>query len=121
VTVPDGALPDDAPALPAPDGDAGSASGDDADVGVPETAVPPGETPAARCRHCGRPFPDEAGWALHVGEVHPDALDAAEREAYEAADAAERDDLFVYHMKVVVALGLLYSVAVLGYMVLATL
>jgi hypothetical protein len=115
VTVPDPALPDgtNAPASPA--------SNRDPSVDVPETAVPPGETPAARCRHCGRPFPDEEAWALHVGEVHPDALDDAERDAYETADAAERDELFVYHMKVVVALGLLYSVAVLGYMVLATL
>jgi hypothetical protein len=115
VTVPDRALPGDVTAPPEPDGDV------DAAAAVPETAVPPGETPAARCRHCGRPFPDEEGWALHVGEVHPEAVDAAEREAYEAADAAERDELFVYHMKVVVALGLLYSVGVLGYMVLATL
>jgi hypothetical protein len=74
--------------------------------------------PAARCRHCDRPFRSEDAWALHVGEVHPGALSDAEREAHEAADESEREALFVYHMKVVVALGLLYSTLVLGYMVL---
>jgi hypothetical protein len=113
VTVPDPALPGE------PTAGRGAAADPAADV--PETNVPPGETPAARCRHCGRPFPDEEGWALHVGEVHPNALDDRERAAHEAADEAERDELFVYHMKVVVALGLLYSVATLGYMVLASL
>ena len=75
-------------------------------------------SPAARCRHCDRPFRSESAWALHLGEVHPDALSPDERKAYEAADADERDELFVYHMKVVVALGLLYAGFVLVYMVL---
>lgn len=65
----------------------------------PEFDVPADRTPAARCGYCGRPFHDERARDLHVGEVHAEACTAAERDAYEAARDAERDDLFYFHLR----------------------
>ena len=87
------------------------------DTGDVPTSVPVGETPAARCRYCGRPFRTERLRDLHVGEVHAEEATDAEREAYEEADEAELDELFFYHIKVVVLIGLLFSAFVLGYTV----
>lgn len=83
----------------------------------PTFDVPEGETPAATCRHCGRPFRSERALALHLDDVHPGALDATEAAAVEKATELERDELFYYHAKVVGALGALYSVTVIVYMV----
>jgi hypothetical protein len=82
-----------------------------------ETEVRPGEAVAAECRYCGRPFATERKRDLHVGEVHDADCTDEERAAYEAASEAERDELFYFHLKVVAALGVLYSAVVLVYMV----
>ncbi|WP_336036606.1 DUF7410 domain-containing protein [Halobacterium yunchengense] len=82
-----------------------------------ETVVRDGEDPVAVCPHCGRPFADSEARDLHVGDVHAADCTAAEREAYEDARAAERDDLFYFHLRVVAALAVLYTVTVLLYMV----
>lgn len=82
-----------------------------------ETTVPDGDTPAGRCPHCDRPFPDETALRLHVGEVHDADAGEDEAAAYEAAREAERDDLFFFHLRVVIYLGLLYSFGVVLYMV----
>lgn len=66
------------------------------------------------CPRCGRPFRRERQRDLHLGEAHDD-LTEEEQAAYEAADEAESDDLFFFHMKVVVGLGVLYSSTVLLY------
>ena len=79
------------------------------DSPAPETEVPAGEEPAGRCPHCDRPFREAALLDLHVGEAHPDAASAAEREAYATAREDERDALFLYQLKVTVVLGLTYS------------
>ena len=84
-------------------------------TGVP-TSVPPGEQPAGRCDRCGRPFVEERALALHRGEVH-DSLTDDERAAYEAARDEEADDLFFFHIRVVVALGVMYAMGVVLYMV----
>lgn len=76
-------------------------------VAAVETAVPP-DRPAERCPHCGRPFPTERLRALHVGVAHPASCTEAERDAYEAAVTDEDDDLFVYHLKVVAAVTVLF-------------
>ncbi|MFB6101007.1 MAG: DNA-binding protein [Haloplanus sp.] len=89
----------------------------DAAVPVVETAVPPDATVAGICPYCGRPFASTDARNLHVGEVHGTACSAAERAVYEAARDAERDDLFYYHLRVVAALGVLYALTVLLYMV----
>ena len=75
---------------------------------APETSVPPGETPAAVCPYCERPFRTARRRALHVGEAHPEC-DPGERAAYEAAREAEADELFVFHLKVLFALGAAYA------------
>ncbi|KTG10917.1 hypothetical protein AUR64_06990 [Haloprofundus marisrubri] len=92
---------------------------------VPETSVPPGETPAAVCPYCERPFRRERQWTLHVGEVHSEregprdgskgSGDASFRAQYDAALEAEAEDLFVFHLKVFAALGAVYA----GFIVLA--
>lgn len=82
-----------------------------------ETTVRDGEDAAAVCRHCGRPFGDAEARDLHVGETHSDALSEAEQEAYEEAREAEADTLFYFHLRVVAALAVLYTVVVLLYMV----
>jgi hypothetical protein len=66
------------------------------------------------CPRCGRPFRRERQRDLHLGEAHGDLTDD-EQAAYEDATEAETDDLFFFHMKVVVALGVLYSSTVLLY------
>jgi len=76
--------------------------------------VPAGESPAATCPHCGRPFRRERFRDLHVGEVHADAAEEAERERHEAARDEEDDDLFVFHLKIVAAI----VVVVMGYVYL---
>jgi hypothetical protein len=75
----------------------------------PATTVPPRETPAAVCAHCSRPFRTARQHALHVGETHDDDLTADERAAYDEAHEAEADELFVFHLKVFLALGAVYA------------
>lgn len=82
-----------------------------------ETDVPPNATVAGTCPYCGRPFASAAARDLHVGEAHDAACSAAERADYEAARESERDTLFYYHLRVVAALGVLYALTVLLYMV----
>ncbi|WP_436926579.1 DUF7410 domain-containing protein [Halosimplex amylolyticum] len=79
-----------------------------------DTAVPDGETPAATCPHCECPFRSEHARDLHVGERHEPS--EAERERYEAALERERDDLWLFHAKAVVALGVIYAATVILYM-----
>ena len=85
----------------------------DADV---DWDVPPDETPV-RCPRCDRPFRTEQYRDLHLAEHGLDSLSELEREAYRAALDAEYDDLFVFHLKIVAALSILYTVLVLAYMV----
>lgn len=80
-----------------------------------EVRVPDGET-ANRCPHCSRPFRSERLLALHVGDFHAEACSADQREAYEKAMEAEREDLFLYHLKVVAALVAVYAFLLLSYM-----
>ncbi|WP_232702558.1 DUF7410 domain-containing protein [Halobacterium wangiae] len=82
-----------------------------------ESDVGAEDSVAAACPHCGRPFAETAARDLHVGEVHPEECSTAERTAYEAAREAEREELFYFHLRVVVALGVLYALTVLLYMV----
>jgi hypothetical protein len=97
---------------------------DSAAAGGVGTATPPltfevrvDETVTAVCPHCGRPFADRTARDLHVGECHPSDRSAAEGDAYAAARDAERDALFYFHLRVVAALGVLYAVVVLLYMI----
>ncbi|WP_323675514.1 hypothetical protein [Halorubellus sp. PRR65] len=82
-----------------------------------ETLVRDGESVAGTCPYCDRPFATRAALDLHVGDVHADACSASEREAYADALAAEEDELFYFHLRVVAGLAALYTVLVLVYMV----
>lgn len=73
--------------------------------------------PAAVCVHCGRPFKRTRYYHLHLGVEHEAELDETEHEAYVAADEAEVEAMFVFHLKVVAALSTMWAVFVLGYMV----
>lgn len=84
---------------------------------TPAFVVPRGETPEETCRFCGWPFTNERALALHLGERHEGDLDEVEAAAFNQATALEEDELFVYHAKVVGALGAIYSVVVLLYMI----
>lgn len=88
------------------------------DAAVPETAVPSSAEPAARCPYCDRPFATSHRKRLHLGEAHDEQLGSKEREAYEAALETERDELFTYQLRVVVALGITYTIMVLILMVI---
>lgn len=70
--------------------------------------VPPDETPVAACPYCDRPFRSEHLAALHLGEEHPEESTSEEHEAYEEAVAAEDDELFIYHLKVIAALVVVF-------------
>lgn len=78
--------------------------------GIPDAdlRVPDGETPA-QCPHCGRPFRTERLRNLHVGDAHDDDWTDGEQAAYESAMEAEREDLFIYHLKVVASLVAVYA------------
>ncbi|MFB6227947.1 MAG: DNA-binding protein [Halobacteriales archaeon] len=82
----------------------------------PDIDVPSAETPTAECQHCGRPFDTERARDLHVGKCHAEAATEAEMAAYEDAEETERDELFFFHFKVVVSLGVVYAVLVIVYM-----
>lgn len=83
----------------------------------PAFDVPEDETPVAECPYCDRPFRSERACGLHVGQLHDDACTDAEREAYEDALEAERDELFFFHMKVVGALALIWGGMGIVYMI----
>lgn len=87
------------------------------DPAILESAHPSDDQSVEWCPHCGRPFPDETGRDLHLGDVHDAVLTDDQRAAYESATAAEEDTLFYFHIKVVATLGVLYAAVVLLYMV----
>jgi hypothetical protein len=70
---------------------------------------------AERCPYCGRPFATEHLHTLHVGERHADAMTDAEREAYEAADDEESENLFIFHIKVMAIITLVTFVFIYTY------
>ncbi|WP_135854246.1 DUF7410 domain-containing protein [Halorussus salinus] len=82
----------------------------DAEVRVPDDEEPP------RCPHCQRPFRTDQLRALHVGEFHAADCTDDQREAYDEAREAEREELFVYHLKVVAGLVAVYAFFFLTYL-----
>lgn len=69
--------------------------------------IPDGEDPL-RCPHCEYPFRTEQLRTLHLGVAHDDELDGAARERYEAEFDDETHDLFTLHVKLTIAIMLLY-------------
>lgn len=89
----------------------------DRDLSDVPTRVPTDEEPTATCPYCARPFKRPHERDLHLGESHERTVTDTEREAYEHALSDESDELFLYHFKVVIALGIIYSATILVYMV----
>lgn len=84
-------------------------------VSEPEVHVPDDERPS-RCPYCGRPFQTERLRALHLGDVHDGDCTDDQQLAYEDAREAEREDLFIFHLKVVAALVAVYAFFFLTYL-----
>ncbi|WP_338727383.1 hypothetical protein [Haladaptatus sp. DJG-WS-42] len=84
---------------------------------IPETAVHDTDPPATYCRYCDQPFDSAQTRALHVGETHTDEWTTDDQTAYDEALTAEDDELWVYHMKVVVGLAVTYAIVVVVYMI----
>ena len=82
---------------------------------TPEIVVPDGEEPPEWCPYCEQPFQTERLLALHLGEVHEDSLTDAERETNDDAFEAESDELFIYHLKVIGALIIVYFFVTYAY------
>lgn len=79
--------------------------------------TPPTPSNAPACPHCGEAFPSERLLDLHRGLEHYDALDDAEREAFDDAYLAETDDLRSFRLRALAALVLLYFVFLFTYAV----
>lgn len=60
------------------------------------------------CPHCEAAFARERHRSLHLGQDHAATLTGEERDAYEAAEAAEREDLRMFRLKALAALVLVY-------------
>lgn len=69
--------------------------------------VPDDEEPL-RCPHCAYPFRTERLRLLHLGVAHEETLDEATRERYEEEFDDETHDLFTLHVKLTIAIMLLY-------------
>ena len=75
-------------------------------MSTPDTAGPAEETPE-RCPHCEPPVSTRQLLDLTVGEVHTDCTDD-ELSAYESARESESEELFIYHLKIIAAIVLLF-------------
>ena len=80
-----------------------------------EYDVPDGETPAARCPYCERPFRTERAAQFHVGIRHEDVCTDDELAEYEEAIDDEEYDLFNFHLKAAVSIFLLYFLSTFFY------
>jgi hypothetical protein len=78
---------------------------------------PPPDPPdePAVCGYCDARFADEQLLALHRGLEHEPELTAAERDAYDEAVDAERDDLRLFRLQSLVALLVIYFGFVIVY------
>ncbi|MFA1612009.1 DNA-binding protein [Halobellus rubicundus] len=80
-------------------GDDGRSDGADAEASA---------DPAFDCGDCGRAFHTEDLLVLHRGVRHPNALDAADQEAYREAYAAEEREIRSFRLRALAVLVLLY-------------
>jgi hypothetical protein len=80
----------------------------EADPAADPTADAEATMGAFDCPYCGRRFAREPWRDLHRGQEHGERLDAAEREAYEAAHDAEAEDIRMFRLKALAVLVLVY-------------
>ncbi|WP_435119769.1 DUF7410 domain-containing protein [Halolamina sp. C58] len=70
-----------------------------------------------RCPYCDRPFSDDRAHDLHLGEKHGERLGESERTRYEDASEEEEEEIFIFHIKMVVLIGIMWAAVVMLYMV----
>lgn len=90
---------------------------DDAESTASESAesAPGEDADVLTCTHCGLTFERERYLALHRGLRHADALDDAERAAFEEARERERQELRRFRLKALGALVVLYFGLLMAY------
>jgi hypothetical protein len=69
-----------------------------------------------QCPYCERPFSSTRTHDLHLGEKHAERLGETEHIQYEEASEEEEEELFIYHIKMVVLIGILWAGVVVLYM-----
>lgn len=72
------------------------------DYEIPDDADP------VRCPYCNRPFRSKQLQALHLDETHPDEISERQAEEIATAQDTEADAMFVFHLKVIGALVLVF-------------
>ena len=70
-----------------------------------------------QCPYCDRPFSSDRTHDLHLGEKHAEQLGETERVRYEDASEEEEEEIFIFHIKMVVLIGILWAAVVMLYMV----
>lgn len=79
-----------------------------------EYDVPP-DAPAHDCPYCEAVIPTDELLTLHVGIEHEDRATEAELEAYEDTFERESNQVFIYHLKVIVMVVAIYFVFLFTY------
>ncbi|WP_217920481.1 hypothetical protein [Halolamina sp. CBA1230] len=70
-----------------------------------------------QCPYCDRPFTSDRTHDLHLGEKHEERLGETERVQYEEASEEEEEEIFIFHIKMVILIGILWAAVVMLYMV----
>ncbi|MFB6083889.1 MAG: C2H2-type zinc finger protein [Halorientalis sp.] len=87
------------------------------DAEIPDAYDLPPDADPEVCGYCGAPFADDELLALHRGLDHADAIDAAERDAFEEVYEAEEERLRLFRLQALGALVLLYFGLLIAYSV----
>lgn len=76
--------------------------------------VPP-DAPAHECPYCEVVLPEQELLELHVGVEHEDDATDAELEAFEDTFERESNQVFIYHLKVIVLVVAIYFIFLFTY------
>lgn len=83
----------------------------------PDVRLSDSQESIQRCPYCDRPFSSDRSHDLHLGEKHAERLTETERTRHEDAHEEEEEEMFIYHIKMVVLIGILWAGVVVLYMV----
>lgn len=76
--------------------------------------VPP-DAPAHECPYCEAVLPERDLFELHVGVEHENEATDAELEAFEDTFEQESNQVFIYHLKVIVLVVAIYFIFLFTY------
>lgn len=76
--------------------------------------VPP-DAPAHDCPYCEAVLPEQELLELHVGVEHEDEATDDELEAFEDTFEGESNQVFIYHLKVIVMVVAIYFIFLFTY------